>query len=68
MHSGGGELRRIELSECRGALDQGNLGRFTRASSSSACAQRGRARARFHPRVAGDFVGELVQLFRKCRG
>jgi hypothetical protein len=67
--SGGGELRRIELSECRGALDHGNLGP-PHARELKLCLRdsAGALEHDFILGVADDFVDELVQLFRKCRG
>ena len=66
---GGGELRRIELSECRCALDQGNLGP-PRPRKLKLCLREsaGALEHDFIFGVAGDFAGEHVQLFRKCRG
>jgi hypothetical protein len=66
---GDGEPRRIELSERRRALDQGNLSpphprevKFCSHDLESAL------EGDCIIGVAGNFAGELVQLFRKCRG
>ena len=66
---GDGELRRIELSERRRALDQGNLGPpHPREVKLSLRDSAGALEGDCILRVAGDFAGELVQLLRKCRG
>jgi len=66
LGEGGGEPRRIELSERRRALDQGNLGpphprevKLGLRDSAGALEQDGIFG------VAGDLAGEFVQLFRK---
>ena len=68
-HLGRGEPRRIELSERRRALNQGNLGpphprevKFRLRDSAGALQRDGTFS------VAGDFAREFVQLFRKRRG
>ena len=66
---GDGDLRRIEFSERRCALNQGNLDP-SHPREFKLCL-RNRAGALEQDcilAVAGDFADELVQLFRKRRG
>jgi len=66
---GHGELRRVELSERRRALNQGKLG--PPHAREVKLGLRNGAGALEHDcilAVAGDFADEDVQLFRKCRG
>ena len=66
---GDGEPLRIELSERRRALNQGNFGP-SHPREVELCVRNGAGALQGDCvlRVAGDFAGELVQLFRKRRG
>ena len=64
----GSEPRGIELSECRRALDQGDLGPpHPRELKLCLRESAGALEQDCILGVANDFADELVQLFRSCR-